>query len=200
MNIEDTWKNMPPGDDLLPQLLEQNDVFRQSSKLPVNKLRYNLLIGMGWAVLITIVYVVLLSMLKYWQMYLSFGILIGFNLWILLDSYNLYRDIGTITGLNLSLKEQLLHIYNDFERWRKIQLKAGLFIYPISAAAGFMLGGMIGSGKSIEFFLYRPVVLLILLVIIIILTPICHRLAKWLFKKSYGKYLLKMKDLIAELG
>jgi len=70
--------------------------------------------------------------------------------------------------------------------WLNNQQKVALIIYPVSATGGFMLGGVIGSGKSVEVLMSKPVVILVLIVTIIILVPICYYLAKWMCNYSFG--------------
>jgi hypothetical protein len=72
-------------------------------------------------------------------------------------------------------------------------------LYPVSAAGGFMLGGFVGSGKPIEVFMSKPIVIIILVVTIAILVPICYKLAKWMTKKAFGQYADQLKKNIDAL-
>ena len=73
-------------------------------------------------------------------------------------------------------------------------------MYPVAATGGFMLGGVVGSGKTVEAFLYRPSILIILVITVAIITPVCYYLAKLMFKYAYGRHLKKLKELIDELN
>ena len=81
----------------------------------------------------------------------------------------------------------------------KVQQQAALIIYPISAAGGFLLGGVLGSGKSVEVFMSKTVVQVALLVCIIILTPAAYYLARWMYNCSFGKHLAALQKNINDL-
>ncbi len=81
----------------------------------------------------------------------------------------------------------------------RTQIKVALFIYPISAAAGFMLGGVVGSSKAAEAFMQKTVIWIILLVVVIILTPLCYLLARWMLRYSFGKHLDTLQEKTNEL-
>lgn len=200
MNIENTWQQSGGSDDALNKMLQTNDFSNLPSKLPLTKLKKNLLIGMIGAVLITAAYVVLFFFVSIWQVYVAFGILIFFNTWIAVDSWNLYKNIKVNVSATNSLKEELQKNYTGFQKWWRIQERLGLFVYPIAASGGFIIGGVLGSGKSVEEFLYNPRMLLILGVTILILVPICYYGARWMFNIAYGKHLKKLKELMDELS
>lgn len=200
MNIKNTWQQSGGSDDALNKMLQTNDFSNLPSKLPLTKLKKNLLIGMIGAVLITAAYVVLFFFVSIWQVYVAFGILIFFNTWIAVDSWNLYKNIKVNVSATNSLKEELQKNYTGFQKWWRIQERLGLFVYPIAASGGFIIGGVLGSGKSVEEFLYNPRMLLILGVTILILVPICYYGARWMFNFAYGKHLKKMKQLMDELS
>lgn len=200
MNIKNTWQQSGGSDDALNKMLQTNDFSNLPSKLPLTKLKKNLLIGMIGAVLITAAYVVLFFFVSIWQVYVAFGILIFFNTWIAVDSWNLYKNIKVNVSATNSLKEELQKNYTGFQKWWRIQERLGLFVYPIAASGGFIIGGVLGSGKSVEEFLYNPRMLLILGVTILILVPICYYGARWMFNIAYGKHLKKLKELMDELS
>ena len=79
-----------------------------------------------------------------------------FNNWIIIDTWKLYKNTNeNITPSNF-LKQELQKNYDGFQNSWKLQQRTGLFVYPIAAAGGFILGGYEGSGKSVEAFLYNP--------------------------------------------
>jgi hypothetical protein len=200
MDIENIWQQSGASDDMLNKLLQQKDFSNLYSKLPLKKLKRNLLIGIFWAILITLLYISLFFFINLWQVYIALCVLIFFNAWIMIGSWKLYKKTNENITPSNSLKEELQKNYTGFQNWWKVQQKAGLFVYPISAAGGFILGGFWGSGKSAEAFLYNPRMITILLITILILVPICHYAAKWMFNYAYGKHLKKLKTLIDELS
>jgi hypothetical protein len=132
MDLENIWQQKGGSDDALKKLLEQGDFSKLSSRLPLKKLKSNLLIGIIWAIMITIMYVVVFFYFPIWQVRITLAILVISNMIILISSWKLYRQVpGTITPSN-SLKEELTLHYNSFQRWWSLQQKLSIFIYPIA--------------------------------------------------------------------
>lgn len=200
MNIENIWKQSSGSDEALNKLLQQNDFGNLHSKLPLKKLKKNLLMGMIWALLITAGYITIFFFIHFWQVYFSLGVLIVFNTWIMFESWKLYKlTPASITPSN-SLKDELTSNYNSFQRWWSLQLKVSLFVYPLAAAGGFIIGGVLGSGKTVEAFLYNYKMIGVLIITVLILMPASYYAAKWVYNHAYGKHLKKIKLLIDELS
>ncbi|MEJ7768996.1 MAG: hypothetical protein WKF89_14360 [Chitinophagaceae bacterium] len=200
MDIENIWQQSGGNDDVLNKMFQQKDFNKLHSKLPLKKLKKNLLIGIICAALITAFYVALFFMVHIWQVYIALVISILFNVWVGVDSWKLYKNINVHISSTSSLKNELQKNYAGFQRWWHIQEKFGLFVYPIGATGGFILGGVAGSGKPVEAFLYHPKMLLVLGVTLLILVPLCYYGARWMFNYAYGKHLRKLKLLIDELS
>ena len=200
MDLENIWQQAGSKDDMLNRILQQKNFDHLHSKLPLKKLKKNLLSGIAWAILITAGYLVLFYFIHIWQVYVALSIVIAFNIWIIILTWRLYKTTqDTITPSN-SLKQELQKNYDGFQKWWAIQARLGLYVYPVAATGGFMLGGVVGSGKTVEAFLYRPSILIILAITIAIITPLCYYLSKWMFKYAYGRHLKKLKELIDELN
>jgi len=200
MDLEKIWRQGGDSDDALNKLLNTDDFSKLQSKLPLKKLKRNLLIGIIWAVLITAFYIAAFFFVGIWQGYVALGILSLFNIVISCDSWKLYNNINVNISTTNSLKEELQKNYTSFIRWWRIQERLSLFVYPIAAAGGFIIGGVWGSGKPVEVFLYNTRMLLILAVTILFLVPLCYYGARWMFNYAYGKHLKKLKLLIDELS
>ena len=199
MDIKNIWKQGSGTDDALNKLLQQEDFSNLHSRLPLMKLRKNLLMGMVWALLITGGYIFILCFIHFWQVYVALAVLIIFNVWIMVESWKLYKKTPSSITPSNSLKEELSNNYDSFNKWWSLQLKVSLFVYPIAAAGGFIIGGVSGSGKTVEAFLYNFRALGVLVITILILIPISYYAAKWVFNHAYGKHLKKIKLLIDEL-
>lgn len=78
-------------------------------------------------------------------------------------------------------------------------MKVSLFVYPFDIAAGFLMGGLSGSGKSLEAFLHPAFVQVMLGVVIIIFTPLSYYFARYLFRLFFGRYLAQLTEMIADL-
>ncbi len=200
MDIENTWQQGEGSDDMLNKMLQQTDFRTIQSKLPLKKLKRNLLMVMFWAIIITLFYIILFFFIHLWQVYIALVVVVFFNIWIMIDTWKLYKNTNENITPSNSLKQELQKNYNGFQNWWKLQQKAGLFVYPIAAAGGFITGGFWGSGKSVEAFLYNTRMITILGITVLVLVPICYYAAKWMFDYAYGKHLKKLKNLIDELS
>ena len=200
MDLEKVWKEGGGSDDELNKLLEQNKFDNIYSKSPLRKLKSNLLWGFVWAILITAGYIALFFVLTIWQVYVALVVAIIFNVWIMALSWRLYKSINEFVTTTNSLKEELQKNHDAFVKWWHIQEKAGLFVYPIAVIGGFITGGVLESGKSVEDFLYNPRMLLILGITILVFVPLCYYGARWMFKYAYGRHLKKIKLIIDELS
>ncbi len=200
MDIENIWKQSRGSDDALNKMLEQQNYSKLNSKLPLNKLKKNLLLGLICAVLVTAFYVVLLFNVQIWQVHIAIIIATLFNIIVGVDTWKLYRSINENISMSNSLKDELEKNYSGFQRSQHIQEKLGLFVYPIAISGGFILGGVEGSGKSAEALLSNPKILIFLGITILIFVPICYYGARWMFNYAYGKHLKNLKLLIEELS
>lgn len=200
MDIKNVWQHSGGSDDALNKVFQQKDFSRLPSKSPLQKLKKNLLIGLILAILITAIYVVLIYFISIWQVQLCIAIAILFNIWVGFDTWKLYTNIKVNVSATNSLKDELQKNYLSFQKSWRIQERLGLFVYPIAATGGFILGGVEGSGKTVDAFLYNPKMLIVLGVTLLILVPLCFYGARWMFNFAYGKHLKKLKQLIDELS
>jgi hypothetical protein len=200
MDIDNIWQQGDNNDDTLNKLLNTTDFSKLQSRLPLKKLKQNLLIGIIWALLITIGYIVLFFIIDIWQVHVALIVLIIFNTLIMLDSWRLYNKTPSAISPSNSLKQELTLHYNSFQRWWAIQQKVSLFVYPIAVTSGFVLGGTLGSHKTVEAFLYNGKMLGVLGIAILVMVPICYFGAKWMFNYAYGKHLKNLKYTIDDLS
>ncbi|MBC7886741.1 MAG: hypothetical protein H7Z13_02555 [Ferruginibacter sp.] len=200
MSIENTWSqiNDQPDDDL-SSVLHQPRLSKRSSHNPLDKIKRNLLINMIWGIIICVFYIVVIIYFRIWQVQIALAIVLIFSLWALYTAYSVYKKINTNISSANSLLIELKRHQQTITGWMHAQQRAGLFIYPVSAAGGFMLGGVIGSGKPVEVFMSKPIVLIALLIIILLLVPACYYLAKWMCRYSFGKHLDALQKNINDL-
>ncbi len=200
MNIEQNWKAVENHGDIdLTSMMNLSKISHFHSSNPLKTIKKNLLINIIWGTLICMSYIALFIAFPIWQVQVAIFITFVFSVWAVYTAYLQYRDMITTVSFEKSVLEELKRHRQSILQWMKTQLKVALFIYPISASGGFFLGGTIGSGKSIETIMQKFVMWLILLVVLLILTPLCHLLAKWMFKISFGKYLDSLQKSIQEL-
>ena len=199
MNIEEQWKDMGEQQDKdLASLLKMPGIANLASKDPLQKIKNNLLIHCVWAVIISGLYIFILVRFPFWQLMLSIGIVLLFTVLAIIKSLQLYQKLS-VNNPALTVLQQMEHHYYTIQKWISIQQWVGLFIYPVSAAGGFMLGGFIGSGKPIEVFMQKPAMIITLLISIAVLVPACFYLAKWMSRKAFGQYAEALKQNIDSL-
>jgi hypothetical protein len=199
MNIEEQWKDMgEQQDDQLSALLTMTDINKLPSKDPLQKIKNNLLIHGVWAVVISGLYIFILVRFPFWQLLLCLGIVLLFTVSGIIKSLLLYQQLSS-TNPALTVLQQMEHHYYTIQKWINIQQWVGLFIYPVSAAGGFMLGGFIGSGKPIEVITQKPAMIIALLISVVVLVPLCFYLAKWMSRKAFGQYAEALKQNIGSL-
>jgi hypothetical protein len=197
-DLKQIWNEADNGNDILEQML-QNKSFKQAGfKTPLAKLKRNLAIHIGYAVIITLAYAFVIYYFPYWQVQACMLLLIVFNLWAMVKAYGLYNSLD----LNLADHNVLVELkkhYSAFKGWEKQSLRVALFVYPFAASGGFMLGGTVGSGKSVEVFMGDYRVIIALIIALLILVPLSYLLAKWMTKVAFGKYVDQLKVRIDEL-
>jgi hypothetical protein len=89
--------------------------------------------------------------------------------------------------------------YTNISNWIKMQQKTGILIYPVSAAGGFMLGGAIGAGKSVDEIMAKPVMWVALFIVTAVLVPCAYYLAKYMSHRAFGRHLETLKRNIDDL-
>lgn len=200
MNINNKWNNESHhSDEDLNALLNIKSIKSLSSKNPLENIKSNLIINIVLGFAICILYVFILFQFPIWQVQLTIGITLIFSVWAIYTAFIEYKKIKTDVSPDNSLLEELKNHHSSLTNWMKTQQLVGIFIYPISAIGGFMLGGTVGSGKNVESFMGKPSILLILLVVLIVLVPLCHFFAKWMFSYSFGKHLKSIEQKIYDL-
>ncbi len=200
MSIEQNWNDMNTvGDADFENLLASAQLSKLQSNGTLQKIRKNLRLNIYWGAVVCLLYVVIICRYPLWQVQAALGIVLAFSLWAIYSAWVEYKKLGPDISAANSLLDELKRHHRSLQKWIAIQKRVALFIYPISAAGGFMLGGFIGSGKPVAVFMSKPIVVIILLAVIAILVPLCHLLAKWMFKLSFGKCLDKLGQNIREL-
>ncbi|MBK6346739.1 MAG: hypothetical protein IPF68_12540 [Bacteroidales bacterium] len=199
MDSKKVWQNIGGEEGMLENLMKEGNFSRIHSKHPLSKLRNTLRISIFLSAMITMVYILFIFLIPVWQITLALIILTLYNLFIVYDSRKLYKKLPDGVLPENSLKEELSFHYGAFMQWWHLQQRTSIFIYPVAAAGGFIWGGMMGSGKTVEAFLYNPAMLIILGIILLVLVPLSYWFARILFQQMYGRHLKKLKQLIESM-
>lgn len=180
-------------------MLQETSLLKLSSHNPLQKIKKNLLVNMVWGATVCAFYIAVIIYFPIWQVQTALGPVLVFSLWAVYTAYREYKKINTTVSSANPLLAELKRHHQSITAWLNTQQRVALLIYPISAAGGFMLGGALGSGKPVEVFLSKPVILITMFITIIILVPACFYLARWMFKHSFGKHLEALKSNIYDL-
>jgi cation transporter-like permease len=200
MSIEKTWDEINEGgDEDLSSLLHTGTLSKLPSHNPLQKIKSNLLANLIWCVVLSIGYIIIISYFRIWQVQVSLGIVLAFTLWALYEGSVQYKKLNSQVSPAGSLLHELKRHHQSISNWMKVQQQVGLFVYPISAAGGFMLGGVLGSGKSVATFLSKPAAQIALPICIVVLVPAGYYLARWMYKHSFGKHLAALQKNINDL-
>lgn len=165
----------------------------------MEKIRRNLLINMILGMLVCLVYLFIILYFHIWQVQVLIAVVLIFSLWASYTAYIEYKKIHATVSSTNSVLDELKRHQLSITTWMKTQQRVALFIYPVSAAGGFMLGGAMGSGKPVHVIMSKPIMYVILLITIAILVPVCYYLARWMFNYSFGKHLDALKVNISAL-
>lgn len=200
MSAEQIWSDMGNDkDNDLSSLIKRAGLSSRPSKNPLQKIRQGLLINIGWGILISLGYVAVIFYFPVWMVQLCMGIVLLFNTWAIYTACLQYKRIQMVQKAAGNLLDEMRHYHDSVTGWMKTQQRVALFVYPVSATGGFLLGAVLGSSKPVEYFISKPLFIILLLVCIAVLVPLCYYLARWLFNKSFGKYLLALKQNITAL-
>ncbi len=195
MDLQEVWKRME-SEKLARPVLGSVEV-RKTSKHPVAKLKRAYLISTGFALVFLIGFIVLTFTFHQPIVKGSLLLVIVGYVFFLVVNLSMYRKINVQLPVDQSLRAALTHTHTFISENIRFQERVALFIYPVAATAGFLMG--LASGGNVEALMQKKVVLIILLFTIAILTPIAFYLARWLYKVSYGSCLTELKRLIEEI-
>lgn len=193
------WKEWEPKDKDLENLLRSGFLTRKASQHPLEKLKKNLLINICWALLITIGYGIIFINYPLWPVRIALVVMIGFNIFGIVTGWRLYQHIPSNYTSGLDVLGMLRNCHHHITEWGKQQMRLAIFVYPIAATGGYLLGGVSGSGKSLEELLRSPVFIWALPISLLILVPMAMLLAKWMFRKAFGRHLETLRQMIIDL-
>ena len=200
MSIEEQWADLKPENDIdFTALLKKEVLSQLVSNNPAQKIRKNLLIHVGWAVIISLLYLYLIFTITYWQIQVILALMILFSVWAIWTALVQYKKLDNLSHAETPVLTKLKYQYGSLINWMRTQEKIGLFFYPLSAMGGFLLGGAEGSGKPISVLLSHPAFLWTMVIAGLLAIPACYYLAKWMFKLSFGKLLNQLKQNIEAL-
>lgn len=200
MNLNEIWQELntqPPNNDwankdIVYQNLKSND--------PVGKIIKNVKINTIYAVVISLLYVVVIFKFNLWQVRACLVVVLCYSAAAIVANNKLLKYLTTKNPFESDVLSNLQFHHSAVKKWIRFQERAGFLIYPIAAFGGYMLGGHIGSGKSIESFMAKPFVIGALVVVLAIVLPLTFYMARWMLNYSFGKYLKQIEGYINQLN
>jgi hypothetical protein len=194
-DLHKIWKAL--ADEKLDKPLGGEIFLPKRSKHPVQKLKDGYLLSIGFSITFLIGFVILFFVFREMVVKASLGLVIGSYIFFLVTNFSMYRKIKTQLPVDQSLRTTLTHTVDFVSTNIRFQERVALFIYPVAATSGFLMGG--ATGGDITSMLQQRALILLWLGAIIVLTPLCYLLAHWMYKISYGRWLSELRVLIAEL-
>lgn len=196
MELQELWKKLET---------EKLEVVRATSlaewppksKHPVRKLERAFLAALIFVIAFQGVFLYLFFSFDHPLVRTFVALVIISYLFFFVVNFRVYRKIREGIDFSENLQSTLVSIYNNVTEGLRFQRKAALFIYPIAASAGFLIG--FATEKDPSVVVEEAWILLIMVIASLVLTPVGYFLAKWMEKVSYGKYCAQLKTLIDEM-
>jgi hypothetical protein len=206
LNIEELWKTLKEeeiasnnGDRKIFHTKDKFGAWKGwfSFKEDVNLLKglnRQLWLSLFYSLVITAGYIVL-----FFGNYLFFVkavlvLLVVFNVLITSRMLGIMKLVRTFNVGN-NILNNARTLVKALNQWKKFQLQFALWVYPWAILGGGVMGYQIGSGLT-----DIPIkVILILLLFVVPLSWISHRLALWLFNRSFQKSIARIENWITDV-
>ena len=171
----------------------QSQLKNVKSLHPLIEVRNNLRITNFWGIVISIGYIVLMILYPYWQVLLGFSVVLTFNIVFIVQGIRIRRQLPRSVDAGHSMLHEMKVHHTAVTKWIENQMYAARFVFPVAAASGFMMGGMWGSGKSLELLFTKPIFPISMLISAVLFSFAGIWLAKKMFGISYQKFLDRLQ-------
>lgn len=172
---------------------------RTPSQHPLTKLRRALLINMGFAVVITLGLLAVMVRVEYLLVNVLLGAVVVFNTWALWTAHRVRRRLPAHVSADHALLDELRLHADATDAMMRMQERVSLFVLPIAATGGFLLGGTASSGVTPLELLAKPPVVVSLFVSLAVLVPLTYLLGRWMNRVAFGRHVQDLRRRIAEL-
>jgi len=196
MKIEDTWKSLQ-GEEARLTGEEIRAGLTLRSADAVRKLNKRLAWKIGFTLLFTPLYVIALWLVDSWLTQLLFGIIIVAHFIGLVFFIQRYRKARSFHMAGADAKSTLIAYLHNVKATLRQEEIGGLILYPIAAASGFFLSLL--QKMTLEEALADTKILTTLIIVMILITPLSHWLARWMNRKTFGKYIEQLESRLAQL-
>lgn len=196
MDLQETWKNLDR--EKLSKPVTGEVEIRTASKHPVQKLIASFRYALGFIVLFEMVFIYCLISIPQPIVKIFLALMIIIYALGFLTNYRTLRKIESHFILDSNLKNSLQTIYESTKSSLAFQRRAWIYIYPLAGTTGFLLGLSIST--DVVEVMQKTKNIVALIITLAIITPIGYYLAVWMENLSYGKYLIQLETLIADLN
>lgn len=196
MDLKEVWKKLEQ--EKLTQPVAGAEEVYKTSKHPVQKLIRSFKIALGFVVLFELAFAYLAVIMPQPIVKIAMVLMMIVYIFYFVANYQTLNHIQKTFRMDQNLSHTLQSIYDNTQQSLKFQRKSALFIYPLAATCGFMLGLSV-ERNVVELFENRAV-WISLIIIIIVLTPLSYFIAIQLERVSYGRYLSELRSLIHQLN
>jgi hypothetical protein len=199
MDLQHAWNAPLPEDKALKSMLSTLRAQGNGPRDPLATLRRSLAINLAWSMVMGIAMLVLLFSTPSLIVRLCLAVPVLFCVWSAWDTWKLRASIPAGISGEYALLPELKRHHAALRRWVQVGQRAGLFVYPFSAAGGFVLGGLAGSGGTVAELMTKPGMVWLLLISLAILTPLCWLGARWMYRLAFGAHEEALRQRIKEL-
>jgi len=196
MDLQEAWKKLDR--EKLSKPVNGPIEIDKASKHPVQKLINTFRITLGFVILFEAAFIYLLMTSPQLVVKFFMALMVITYIFFFVLNYSALQKIERHFILDANFKDSLELIYTSTKTSLTFQRRASIVIYPFACTAGYLLG--LSIEKDAVEMMHKGPAIVALGVSIIILTPASYYLSLWLEKVSYGKYLMQLETLIAELN
>ncbi len=196
MDLQEAWKKLDR--EKLSKPVKGRIEIHTASKHPVQKLINSFRYALGFIVLFEVVFTYCLVMAPQPIVKIFLALMIIIYALGFMTNYKTLRKIESHFVMDSNFKDSLQVIYESTKASLAFQRKAWIFIYPLAGTTGFLLG--LSFSTDVVEVMQKTKNIVGLIITLAIVTPIGYYLAVWLENLSYGKYLIQLETLVAELN
>jgi hypothetical protein len=199
MDLDKIWGELgkEPVEGVL--IKGQQQLKNVKSLHPLIEVRNNLRITNIWGIVISIGYIVLMIFYPYWQVILGFSIVLTFNIVFIFQGIKLRKQLPLSVDAGHSMLHEMEVHHAALTKWIENQMYAARCVFPVAAASGFMMGGIWGSGKSLEQLFNKPIFPISMIISAVLFSFAGMWLVRKMFGISYQKFLNRLKVNIDQL-
>lgn len=199
MDLQHAWNAPLPEDPALKSMLSTARLQGTGPRDPLATLRKSLAINLAWSMVMGIAMLVLLFSTPSLTVRLCLAVPVLFCVWSAWDTWKLRASIPAGISGDYAVLPELKRHHAALRRWVQVGQRAGLLVYPFSAAGGFVLGGLAGSGGTVAELMAMPGMFWLLGISLVILTPLCWLGARWMYRLAFGAQEEALRKRINEL-